>query len=592
MTGASFRPAHLEAPLVLGILWLITVAGAVALMLRPQPRVRATGWLLLMVALASGSAFVLAHRELAVGNRGDVWFHLAATSETAAEGVFPGDAFFPGLPTPPQYSLLHVLQGALVRAWDFDPAVLWTLTTMASLGLRFLAVYLLAARLLSSRSLAMIAAAMSLFVPAGESLGPFDAARPFVLAISFMLLSQWALLGLLDRHVVRIRTVLVPGALLGVCIAFHLLVGLIALGATVLAVVVYRLLDRLHLNTKSIGSLGSMWVLALLIGSPWILNAGSGYAMGGVGGHGEWYHSVGRPFLGIGSMTVASLSPVVGLCGGWGIAVLAAVGGMAASYRALRSRDAHAAFLASGFVALLILVFTPLFGFVEKYLGNAMAPRMVAVMRPEILVVVGLVACCRASKTLLAPMAWLPHTVAEIGIIGVLAAATFWAGKPFTARMIYLARRHACAQEDHAFFKNHPAIKAFVSGTVVLADRWTSYRARYYFLCKAVVVPRGHGNPYAAYQAREQLVSRVLAGRLGDEETGALRARFPFSYVLVNRRLASQVDMEPRELGRIRKIDEERLARSPLVELRYDTPDFGLYAVRPTPFKNKENQKE
>lgn len=571
----TIPPAHLTA----GIAWLGVLSVGAGLLIAQGTRGRRAGLALALAALALALVFFGAHWRYAIGNRGDVWTHLALVREASEDGLFPGDAYFPDAPTPPQYGLFHVLGGAAVAS-GADAAAVWLAGCAGGLALRLVAVYALAAFLLRDRRLAALAAAFSLFVPAGETADPWTCARPFVTGLSLMLLAHLVLLRAIEKERGPGHYAL-GGLLLGLCAAWHLFAGILALGSTVVILGAHCVAERAVPRRRVLGGLALSWAVCLAVGSPWITHAVLLYVRHGAGGHAERYESIGRAVGGLAWFRIARPGAALALAGGAGMAALALLGGGLCGRRALRGRDLGAAYLALGLLAALALLFTPLFALAERLFGRSMAARTPALARPEVLAVLGLTVACWAAAWFWARWRRPPAGVSLLSGVALLAALTFWAGKPFVARMIYLAREYPTAQDDHAFFADHPAIAEAVHGRVVLSDRWTSYKARHYFGCKAVLVPPGLGNPYADYAGREELVARVLAGRMGEPRTAQLGQRIPFSHVLVNRRLDRQGDVGPEELERLKAHDEEQLSRWPLLEKVYDSADFALYAVRP-----------
>ncbi len=571
----TIPPAHLAA----GVAWLGALSLGAGLLIARGSRGRRAGLLVVLAALALALGFLLAHWRYAVGNRGDAWTHLALICEAAEDGLFPGDAYFPGAPTPPQYGLFHVLGGVAVAA-GANAALLWLAACAGGLALRLIAVYLLAALVLEERRLAALAAVLSLLVPAGETADPWTMARPFATALSLMLLAHWALLRAVKREAGP-PGYAAGGLLLGLCAGWHLFAGIMAFGSTLLILLAHCVAERAVPRRRVLGGLALSGAAGLAIASPWIAHAALLYLRHGAGGHAERYGSIGVALGGLRWLRIARPGAAAALAGGPGMAVLALLGGGLCARRALWGRDRHAAYLALGLLAALALLFTPLFGLMEKLFGRSMAARTPALARSEMLAVLGLTVACWGAAWFWARWRAPPDRLGLLVGVVVIAALTSWAAKPFTARMIYRARRYPGAQSDHAFFAAHPALARALRGRVALSDRWTSYRARYYFGCKAVLVPPGLGNPYAQYGPREELVARVLAGRLAEPRTRELGRRFPFSHVLVNRRLAEQVAMEPDELARLAAHDEAALRRSPRTEPVYESDEFALYAVHP-----------
>jgi hypothetical protein len=535
-----------------------------------------------MLALGALVLFgvLLAHHRYTLSNRGDSWVHLALTLESAEGGFFPGDAYFPGLPTAPQYSLFHVVSGALVGGAGMDAATVWNVAAGLGFVLRLGVVYLLGSLLLGSWWLGLAAAAFSLLVPVGESADPWSLARPYALALSAMLLSQWILLRGLRNEKRVLAHCGVAGVALGVTVALHLFVGIMALGSVLLVVAAWSLARRTWPSRRLLAGAGMACVLALLIGSPWIVHAARMYARSSTGSHGVTYGSFGVSLAGLGFLKVARPGAVIRLLGGPGLALLVGVGAVVTCRTAWSEREAGAAFLALGLAASLLLLFTPLFGLVEVLFGRSMAGRLPALIRPAVLAVPGLVAAGGAAEWAARRLRRLPPVAVRLVGLATAALLVFWAGKPFASKIMYRVRTYETSQHDHAFFGDHPQIRSFVAGGVLLADRWTSYRARYYFDCKLVCVPPNMGSPYADYAARSRLVDAVLGGEVDGEDVSRLRERYPFSHVLVNKRLESSVAMEPEEREDLVVPDEETLASAPGLRTVYDSEDFLLLEVK------------
>jgi len=555
-------------------------SGATALLSRGEGRARSVGAVMLALGAVVLLGLLTAHHRYTLGNRGDSWVHLALTLESAEGGFFPDDAYFPGLPTAPQYSLFHVVSGAVVSWAGMDAATVWNVAAGLGFVLRLGAVYLLGSLLLGSWWLGLVAAAFSLLVPVGESADPWSLARPYALALSAMLLSQWILLRGLRKEKRVLAHCGVAGVALGVTVALHLFVGIMALGSVLLVVAAWSVARRTWPPHRLLIGAGMACVMALVIGSPWIVHAARMYARNSTGSHGVTYGSFGVSLAGLGFLKVARPGAVVRLLGGPGLALLVGVGGVLTWKKGWVERETGAAFLALGFAASLLLLFTPLFGLVEVLFGRSMAGRLPALMRPAVLAVPGLVAAGGASEWAARRLRRVPPVAVRAVGLATAVLLVFWAGKPFASKIMYRVRTYETAQHDHAFFGDHPQIRSFVAGGVLLTDRWTSYRARYYFDCTLVSVPPNMGSPYADYAARSRLVDAVLRGELEAEEVRKLRERYPFSHVLVNKRLESSVAMEPEERDDLVVPDEERLASVPGLRTVYDSEDFLLLEVK------------
>ncbi|MBI1813382.1 MAG: hypothetical protein HYR72_00195 [Deltaproteobacteria bacterium] len=433
----------------------------------------------------------------------DTWAHLAVIRHTIERGWFPGDPFYAGLPTPPYYSLAHILAASVSALSGLPPLDVLLLAPYVTAPLVVAAEFAWLRALSSDTRLAAIGAGVTLLIRAP---GPAWAVLSYPRAIA---LAPLALALMWRRRAHESNSIpydVAAGCALGVCLVTHLFVG----GIAMLAVGVLDLAHR-RPAPRSQRHIILIWAIGLLVAAPWLLNFID-----------AWYHrprEIAHVFRdswdnytqSIGPVTLTMRSPTAMFAALPAPLWIPAGAGLIFSllrWRRGRATIADRYALYATAVALLLLL-TPLYGCVVL-LAAAWADRVVLLMPFSLLIGIGV---CGATESIRDRCRdrrrWLPGRLAlAAGILFVgswIGIATYR-----TALWDYAMTRTfsgPLARQDW-----QPIAKAVANGSApctVASDPWTSYLLPYYLGCNVLIMLPEHGSPYADHVARQRLAYRI-----------------------------------------------------------------------------------
>lgn len=445
----------------------------------------------------------------------DTWVHLTLIRQTIEHGWFAGDAFYAGFPTPPYYSLAHLLFAAVcvLTGWPPHEVVIAAppLLVVITLAASFAWLHALS----GDRRVAVVGAAVVLLV---NTPGPNWPGMPYPRAMALTPFALTLLCYLRARQTGHAGYLAAAGILLGTCVATHLVVGTTCVLAVILlelalAPVPWRPSPRI--------------LICLVIGAstagPWLWNiVRQSFQRGTVAPHpysiirNDWLFTLGPYTLRMyrpDAILDALPAPL------WLVVALGLVAG-AARWRAGRATvaDRYALIASIGALALLL---TPLFG-ILFYGGVNWTRRLVQVIPYDLLAGLGAATMLDQLRSS-GRLARVRPGLAGAVCVGMLALV--WA----VAAPIYQEVVAAEATSD-ALKVNGPlgdwnieraVAETGTQPTVVFADILTSYLLPYALGCTVVAVPAAHGSALIDHPPRERDVHRVF---LGTTKTPALLA--------------------------------------------------------------------
>ena len=486
-------------------------------------------WLAVLVVIMAGYAWVgYRWRFMLLNPLRDTWVHLAYIRRTMEGGCFPGDAFYAGLPTPPYYSLEHMVLAGVSTLTGAPPHVIWlTLPPLIAIVIVG-AAYVWLRALTGDARIAVAGAAAELFVQAPD---PAWLVLPYPRAVSLPLLALALFCYLRGRQRNRLDFLVLAGLALGVCAGTHLYVG------------AFCLLGLLFLELALAPAIArrSPWLLVtvvtgLLVSAPWVLNALHSWRLRQTlvpqtfDATGEvWRVSAGPLTFSMFRPTaiVDALPPSL-----WPLAV---VGLACCAWRSCRRRatlaDRYALLATAG---TLMLLLTPIFGVLASVAG-VWTRRMIRVVPFPLLVGLAATGTADLIRSCTRPY-WRRSLAIAVVLLGLWVAR-----EPIRNLRTPLP---TWARGANAFTTGGPlgnwqfAAQVAASGPlprVVLSDTWTSYLLPYYLGCSVVAIPDGHGSPYVDHSARAQAVARVYDPHTPLSEIRAILDRYGVDMLAVSR---------------------------------------------------------
>lgn len=502
----------------------------------------------------------------------DTWVHLALIRQALEHGWFAGDPFYAGSPTPPFYSLSHLLFASVCALTGRPPHEV----LIAAPPL--LAIVTLAATFAWLRALtgdpraAVTGTAIVLLVNAP---GPNWPAMPYPRAIALTPFALTLLCYLRARQTGRSGYLSAAGVLLGVCIATHLVVGAFC----VLALLMLEL-----------SSAPTPWrpspriLIPLAIGAvaaaPWLVNlASQSLQRGTLAPHmygiirGDWS-------LSLGSLTLrmyragAIFNALPHLL--WipvALGLISAVQRWRVGHASIADRYALSATLGT-----LVILLTPLYG-VLFYISTDWTCRLVQVIPYDLLAGLGVVGVLDLLRTVA-----LSDRVRRIlaGAVCIGALALIWD----VAAPIYTEVAAAEAISDD-LKANGPLgdwnIERTVAETgtrpsVVFSDILTSYLLPYALGCSVVAIPAAHGSPLVDHPTRERDVHRVFLDRTKTSALLAILDAYHVDTIAITLHPSDMFDTWPtadqasallRRLRRLPMFSDTGCCSNELVLLRY-----------------------
>lgn len=449
---------------------------------------RAAPWILLL-ALIAPYAWVSYHYSLALlVGWGDGWAHLTAIRRTLDAGLFPGDLFFLGEPTPPYYSLSHVLFAWASELSGRAPHELFMSAPPLIAAAIMLATFAWLRALSGDVRVALAGTALELV--ASVPGGPWQSLSfPRNIAMVPLYLSWLAFLHA-RRHGAS-ASLLASGAALGACLATHFFTGGICLGGLVLHEI------ALEGRRARMAPLVVVVGCGLVIASPWIGSLIDARRHRAAQTHfvfaaerTSWEILPGHPWSRIlGATAVADVMPPllwVGVIAGFVTSVMRVRRG------ADDLADRYALIAVS---ACILVVFTPLFSLGIAAFG-VWARRLL----------------------LIAPFSLLFGRGAALLIDGLRSPPVRrWASAALLASMLValfapVLRIASESPEFNDFLRRHGPLGTWDyahelaasggPGRVVLSDPETSYLLPYFLGSYVVVMPPAHGSPYVDHNSR------------------------------------------------------------------------------------------
>ena len=215
---------------------------------------------LLAVAAAALAWASWKSRTLLLSLGGGSWAHLAAIRRTLEHGWFPGDAFYAGQATPPDYSLAHVAFALASRLTGIAPHELWTHSAPWLVLLAIAASFAWFRALARDERVAAAGAATVLLVQAPD---PSWWRMPDPRALALVPFAGCLLLWVRGAGRDRLAPAIGAGVALGACFDVHVPTGAVcALSVGCLALASGAGLRRLLVT----------WGVGLLVAAPWIAN--------------------------------------------------------------------------------------------------------------------------------------------------------------------------------------------------------------------------------------------------------------------------------------------------------------------------------
>lgn len=468
---------------------------------------RAVPWALLLV-LWLPYAWVASHYHLVqLLAFGDGWAHLTAIRRTLDQGLFPGDLFLRGEPTPPYYSLAHVFFAGASRLTGWAPHEVFVgAPPLIAAGI-MAAVFLWLRALSGDVRVALGGAAIELLVampaPPWTSLS-----FPRSVAVAPLYLSWFAYVR--ARRSSSLAWLIAAGVALGACLATHLFTGGVCLiGLFVHAVVLAwpepatsRVTAVLQSLRRSLAPFLVVVACGLAIASPWI--GSFVYALGHRPpqmnhvfefARESWVLVPGHPWLRVlQPRAFVSVLPAplwIGVALGLGATVA----------RCVRQRvEAVDRYAVSACIAALLLTFTPLFALGVAAFG-VWAPRLVLVAPLSLLfgrgaaVLIDGVQGSRLGLRLVSAALLVWMTLGSLATIRDTAAQ-------FPELSEGLRREGPLGTWDYAaqLEARGPLPR------VILSDPDTSYLLPYLLGSYVVAMPIAHGSPYVDHEARQKAV--------------------------------------------------------------------------------------
>lgn len=500
-----------------------------------------------LAALAAPYVWASAHHVLVLLiDWGDGWAHLGAIRRTVERGAFPGDVFYAGEPTPPYYSLAHVVFALLSTVSGAAPHELLAGLPPVIVVLVIGAVFQWLRTLSGDVRVALAGAAVELLVslpgPRWQSM-----TFPRSIALLPLYLAWWAYVR--GRRGGGIGWIIAAGVLLGVCLATHLFTG----GLCLAGIVVHEWAVRGD-RPRSLARPLLAAACGLVVAAPWLAS----FAVAATGAPEAVHFSfrlsgaVVAPFAA--APWIRVLRPGDALAAWpaalWAPAGLGLLAAVARTWRRTATDGDRYALLSLGLAALV--VFTPIFSLTVAALG-VWAPRLLLLAPLSLAFGLGTAALFGNPGSSLAR---------QVGAAAVMVAVGL--GAWGSVRGTALDRREYGAALRRGGPLGTWALEAElarrgVEPGVVLTDPQTAYLLPYLLGAYVVAAPAAHGSPYVDHASRERDARAFMGGSLPFPRMSEILDRYGVDTVAVSR-------LSSWPLENSSSVLLERLRRWPAVE--------------------------
>jgi hypothetical protein len=538
-----------------------------------RARASSTSWLWMtaLAVITIGYAWAAAtHVAPILVPESDAWGHLAAVRRTLESGWFPGDPYYAAYPTPPQYSLAHVLFAIGSLVTGMAPHQLWLAVPPLVAVVTILATFMWLRVLTTDSRVAAAGAACVLLVQA-PSPAWWALPHPRGLALAPFALSQFCYVHARSRASVPL--LLAAGLALGLCLGLHLVTGAVCFLTLFLTEAAWS--GRPHRSRHLLQATA----VAIIVAIPCLANVANGWLRREIGAPGSFGFTEAMASdswsIEILSLTMTGQRPRALLGTFPSVLWPAVVMGLAfACWRWLTGRATlgdRYALLATATTLLLLL--TPLFGLLTL-VAQVWTTRLAQLAPLPLLVGLGVAGvveiASRPRRTPLMRATLMTLAALSIGWIvyraGVLihADARTWAGASS-----YLRKGGPLGEWNLL----DQLVRSGPPPHVAISDTDTSYLLPYYLGTTVVSVPAGHASPYVDHMTRERNARKAFALRTPIRETLAIFDQYEVDLVVVNKdSLWPSPGAGERLLGRLRRHSafRETGCCGSLVMLRYE----------------------
>jgi hypothetical protein len=491
-----------------------------------RPFLLAPPRLLLLGAMMGFAWLAYRHRFALFFQWSDTWVHLAFIRRTIEHGWFPGDAFYEAMPTPPYYSLEHVILAAASWSFGVAPHELWLLLPPLVGVMTMFACYLWLRALTGDARIAAIGASVELLVQAPD---PTWTVMPYPRAVALAPLFSALFLYRRARQRSRLWFAVAAGLAAGLSLGIHLFVG----GFCLLGLIFLEVASNGR-GWKPHGLLFVALGIALVVASPWIVNVLNRWQerellvpqLFDVAGEVWTYALAGVTLTSYQPRLVLSVLP-------WPLWPLLLLGLAASTLRYCRGGETTAdryGVWATAFT--LVILLTPLYGVVASVLG-VWAARMSQVIPTSLLIAqgVGQLATWAAHSSRFHPVARRVVAAAAVGALLYFTLAIVWyRSRTYASAEVFLSLGPFGRWDLEEVLKRNGVVPR-----VVLSDPLTSYMLPYYLGCHVVVIPAGHGSAYVDHGRRERAVARVFSNRTGMRDIHEILGHYRVDAVAISR---------------------------------------------------------
>lgn len=552
---AAFQTLQLQSNALVYLVTLpICAINAVPFLAHLFPLSRIQKRVILAVAIALNSILITLAVWLTrqhIYNIGyDTWMHLALIQRGVADGLFAGDPYYVGFPTPPHYSVVDIFCILLSKALHIAPHLLWGNLSPIFATLIFLSFIWWYKELIGDPVLGWLAGLLFIVSIAGEwhyAIYPRNAAL-ILFALSHLFYFQ-------SVRTKKDKYILYTGISIGLCIMSHLFAGIMCLISLVAYIFVNWLVEKIHrrprMKLADLRCLASI-PIGLVVASPWLIVFGkqalmhdeasiSHYSLPGSNIEAKipgWTYTCYKPDL------FWKAFPTL-------LWLLAGLGLLICLYQVIRGNyKPHHVFLLSAAVIPVLVLFTPLYSPIVNTFGEWMPSRFMKIVPVPALTALSGGAIFQLLFSLRTKHRKQSIVIRSSGILlGFIAMLIVIPPSIEIQKNLHLVRNQVLAPLD-TWDSDFHELEGILKNKVVLTDPWTSYFLPYYTEAFTVAIPAAHGSPYINHEARLADVSAMLNPQTTIADRHELLDRYRVDYVMLN--LRPEMDKEASRYGLIK----------------------------------------
>ena len=535
---------------------------------------KACRWLCL-VLLFCLMGWMVVYRSQQLCLYSDTPVHLAMIEKEAQCGLFPGDPFFPGFPTPLHYSPLHVIGGALVTVAGLSVEGSWMVLGLLYAGLLFFSSLLFGRALFGDVKIAWVQALLTtLWLCLGDMVPHLGLSSVFSTLLAMSLLLDSA-----QRQTLSWLWVVCIAAIMGFALAVRLYPGLP--GYLLLLVLICFLLGRLHEMKHRSAKAIFLVLCPIILAWPWlslVFDHGQGSGMAHVPGWPGWdvYWAIRLNYLRemwLWKYAGPAIAGRLCLC-------LMCLGGCVLLFTRMLSRTTRLFMgwmIGSLVVCWLIPVELCLAGSLSgdqmRRMGDIFG-RFTSLIAPMALAFGVILYCKRQAASAMTGRAWAWSSLALLCLILLCLG-------PASSLRLKTTYGHAMRPRLDFLHSGKEKVFSVLRGRTVLSDSWTSYLTQHALGTYVVAIPEGHSSEMVDVRYRSNLIAALFSGVLPESSVRRLMAKYHVEFILINKVLAENRPIPHLEVKAVEYsgFNSSYMKKNPLFTLYYEDEDVLLLAV-------------